>query len=251
MLIKVHVVKAFTTSIDQGNPAGVILDTHDLSDEQKIQIVRMTGFSECVFFEKRNLRFFSPTQEMNNCIHARIAALSLIEKTDFVEILVEKEACSDKKHIPDVIASMLNINAMDINGPIQAASVGTSKLVIPIKSLAVLLSITPDLEMIKKYCKRESIYGFYPITKETINSDADFHARQFNPLCGIDEDPITGIAAGAFCVYLNNQPNSFKNKFIIEQGYVMNLFGKIYVDKSAAIKIGGHAVVAGIQYIEI
>ena len=80
-------------------------------------------------------------------------------------------------------------------------STGTAKLIIPVKSLDILYGIKPDLDGIKEYCKRTETKGFYPFTFET-KENSDFHVRQFNPLAGINEDPITGVAAGALRAYI-------------------------------------------------
>ena len=86
--------------------------------------------------------------------------------------------------------------------------------------------------------------GFYPFTTEVFIADSHFHARQFNPLAGIDEDPITGIAAGALGAYWGHQHNDCHATYIIEQGYSMRKFGRVYVTTAEdSVAISGYAVI--------
>lgn len=284
MQIKTKFVNAFTENPNGGNPAGVILDANNLSQQQMIGISSKLGFSESAFVQESDkanykVRFFSPTQEVDLCGHATIATFhSLIEagQIDFgsseskivtqetksgilpVEcyqngLIVMTQKKSEYYHIEndrDLISKLLNIKTDDLmEYPIQSVSTGVLKLIIPVKSLDVLFKIKPDLEGIKEYCKRTGTKGFYPFTFET-KENSDFHARQFNPLAGINEDPITGVAAGALGAYIIEHKLSEKNKFVIEQGYFMNKPGKIYVQISDAVKVGGYAFTVGEKIFE-
>ncbi|MDH4330542.1 MAG: PhzF family phenazine biosynthesis isomerase [Candidatus Moranbacteria bacterium] len=114
---------------------------------------------------------------------------------------------------------------------------------IGVKSLNSLFKINPNLKGIKEYCREHNVKGFYPFTLETKEKGSDFHARQFNPLIGVDEDPITGVAAGALGAYVVKQKILDKNNFVIEQGYCMGRGGKIYVKINDSVRVGGYAVI--------
>lgn len=65
MRISVKKVNAFTESIEGGNPAGVVLDSPDLTDEQMKYVSKTLKVSETAFvFPSENadykVRFFSP-----------------------------------------------------------------------------------------------------------------------------------------------------------------------------------------------
>ncbi|MCC2631320.1 MAG: phenazine biosynthesis protein phzf family, partial [Patescibacteria group bacterium] len=77
------------------------------------------------------------------------------------------------------------------------------------------------------------------------------HARQFNPIFDLNEDPITGIAAGALGSYLAHHGLSPKKNFVIEQGYIIGKAGKIYVDLADGVKVGGNAVIVGTKQITL
>lgn len=144
------------------------------------------------------------------------------------------------------IAALLGIEPQSLlDYSIQIVSTGTPKLMIPVDSLQALRMVKPNLEGIKEYCKNGAARGFYPFTTETIDPRADFQARQFNPLVGINEDPITGVAAGALGCYAKKYGLTTKSGLVIEQGYTMGLGGQMFVDVSAGLKMGGYAVMFG------
>lgn len=248
MKISIKLIKAFTQNKEQGNPAGVVLEADDLSDQQMQAIAQHYNFSECVFIQKSDLadfktRFFTPIKEVDFCGHATIAAFYCLSKNSqrvsadpmiFTQetnkgilqvscylnglIVMRQQDPSIINFIlnNNEIADLLSISANDIVGDSQIVSTGTSKLIIPVKSLEVLFKITPNFTGIREYSLKSGSRGFYPFTTETIDNGSDFHARQFNPLAGINEDPITGIAAGALGSYIVNHHLSDKKTFVIE-----------------------------------
>lgn len=281
MELQIHLVKAFTQDKTQGNPAGVILDANGLTDEQMMGVSAELGFSESAFVQHSNkadfkIRFFTPTQEVDLCGHATIATFYTLFKTgrialEGVEHLTKTQ--ESKAGILPVtihedglivmtqpqpvygeivkdmseIAALLGLVTTDIDDryPTQTVSTGSPKLLIPLKSRKALLAIRPNFAGIAVYCQRHGIKGFYPFTSETIDESADFHTRQFNPLAGIDEDPITGVAAGALGAYAAQYALLPKTKIVIEQGYSMNKPGKIYVEISGTVTVGGYATLFG------
>lgn len=281
MKIKVILVKAFTKDESQGNPAGVILDADNLSGGQMLKISAELGFSESAFVQKSvkaefRIRFFTPTQEVDLCGHATIAAVHTLREerkisNDFISVetkagvlpiecrkdgLIEMAQAKPKfgksDHSKNEIARLLNISESEIlDHPIEIVSTGTPKLIIAVNSLDTLFKIKPDLAGIKKYCQDHAVKGFYPFTFETLEEDSDFHARQFNPLAGIDEDPITGVAAGALGAYIARHKLLEKNRFIIEQGFCLNKGGKMFVSINGGVKVGGYAVKFGEKELEI
>lgn len=266
-------VKAFSETGDGGNPAGVITEADDLTDEDMRKISAELGFSESAFVQKSEttdfkVRFFSPEKEVDICGHATIAAFHTLAEEGYIS---SKEYTQETKagvlpveyknglvvmtqknpefYQPEndrnLISRLLNIHSNDLlDYPIQNVSTGSPKLMIPIRSLDVLYKINPDFDEIKKYCHETGSKGFYPFTFET-KEDSDFHARQFNPLGGIDEDPITGVAAGALAAYSLEHKLKNQTKFIIEQGYIMNKPGRIFAEVSDKVKIGGYAFTYG------
>ncbi len=91
--------------------------------------------------------------------------------------------------------------------------------------------------------------GVYLFTRETIDREADEHARFFAPDVGISEDPATGSAAGALGAYLANShslPHENGN-FIVEQGIEIGRPSIIHVqvqqgEEGMVVKVGGYVV---------
>lgn len=78
MNVNVLKVNAFTESLHGGNPAGVVVDSPMLNDEQMKHISKELIVSETAFvFPNRiadfKVRFFTPTIEVDLCGHATIA----------------------------------------------------------------------------------------------------------------------------------------------------------------------------------
>jgi len=278
--MKAILVKAFTKEKSLGNPAGVVFDADKLLDGKMIDISKELGFSESAFIVKSKdanfgIRYFSPTQEVDLCGHATIAAvyalfkdkkiylgkeksktITVETKVGILPVEVHKDGLivmtqTDPQFWGDIhnkneIARLLDIPVHEISdSPIQTVSTGTPKLMVEVDSLKTLFKIKPDLEGIKVYCKEHLLKGLYPFTSEVQEEGSDFHARQFNPLAGIDEDPITGVAAGALGAYVVKHKISNKNNFVIEQGYCMGKGGKMYVAVDDKVKVGGYAEIFG------
>lgn len=268
MKIPIKIVKAFTTDSHSGNPAGVIFNTMNLDSSQMQIIAQQVGVSECVFITQNNtlynLRYFSPAQEMDFCGHATIAAFhamdlekpcSLLFETRlghkkiavyangiyFIDmgILQQHYPIKETLYIADLIGTKSNTIHMA-----HVFSVGVPKLLIKVSNLNTLFELQPKFQEISHFCKTTGIRGFYPFTQETLLPDSTFHARQFNPLAGIDEDPITGIAGAALGAW-------YGKNCIIEQGSCMNAFGRMYIEVNETIRVGGHAVTSADICIEI
>ncbi len=279
---EIHLVKAFTQDPEEGNPAGVVLDASGLDGSQMQAIAQELGFSESAFLftptdadTDARIRFFSPTQEVDFCAHATLAAVRALldggkiqgresvrlqanAKIILVEIAPDGRLImtqSEPLPLPievsiSGIASLIGIATSEITGPLQIVSTGTPKLIIPVKSVETLSNLRPDLERIKQYCEESGARGFYVFTSHPTERN-HYIARQFNPWAGIDEDPVTGIAAGAlggYFIKVLNQPGS---EFTIAQGANLGKPGLIYVDTRNGIKVGGYAVGFGQRKVQV
>ncbi|MBI5389924.1 PhzF family phenazine biosynthesis protein [Candidatus Woesearchaeota archaeon] len=268
-MVLVNIVHAFSKEREGGNPAGVVVDTDILSSNEMLSIASTLDFSESAFVMKSDVadfkcRFFTPTTEVNLCAHATLAAVYTMIMEKRIQqkpiTLVETNAEILLAHLysdgslmmeqknpeywdPEVdrhrVALLLGIKEEQLMlYPIQTVSTGVPKLIIPVKSLTGLLNIKPYLAGITEYCFEKKINGFYPFTPET-REHSDAHARQFNPLAGINEDPATGVAAGALGGYMLKHKLSPKKELVIEQGYIMQMPSRIVVDMHHGVRVGG------------
>lgn len=280
-MIKVKRVNAFTDSKDGGNPAGVLLKSPDLSDKQMANISKQLAVSETAFVfpsDKADylVKFFTPTIEVDLCGHATIATfytmgfecffsgdktINVTQETKAGVFPVEIEFTEDQKVnrvmmtqgkpiLKDIyldisiITDSLNIskNEIDTSLPRQITSTGLFTLPICIKSYNSLKSIKPNFEKIKKICIKHNIGSFHLFTFETIESDSVYHARNFAPLYGVNEDPVTGTANGAVCSYLFKNKIIQNSNMICEQGDIIGRSGRVFVEiKDDTVKVGGRA----------
>lgn len=272
----IYQVDAFSEVTFGGNPAGVVPDAAGLSDKQMLSIAREMNLSETAFiFPLENneadyeVRFFTPTQEIDLCGHATIASFfslaskGVITGTNNVKIIKQKTKAgilpvelyfkdsridnvmmtqTKPKFIFDVenrskLAEIMGIDAEDIgldgfNLIPEAVSTGVTDIMLPVKSLSALKAINPDYAKLTEYSNKLNIIGVHAFTLETEEEASTLACRNFGPAAGIDEESATGTSNGALGAYLvKNDVLKFEDNITIicEQGYYMNRPSKIIV----------------------
>ena len=278
-MIYVHIIHAFTKSGKGGNPAGIVLNSEELSKTVMKNIAKEVGLSETAFVQKSKIadykvRFFTPEEEVDLCGHATIAVFYLLRhkktiksgrytqetKAGIINLEVTKNnTIFMTQKLPKFydklkkkeIADSLNISTDLISDklPIQIVSTGLRDILVPIESLKSLHKIKPNFDKVSKISKKHNVVGYHLFSLETkFNSTA--HCRNFAPLHGIPEESATGTSNGALSCYLFKHEvlptNKIKN-LVLEQGYSMNLPSEIIVnlklqkDKISEVKVGGTA----------
>ncbi len=289
MKIRVYIIHSFAKTKDGGNPAGVVLESDNLSEKEMQHIANKVGFSETAFVQKSErasfrVRFFTPNGEVDLCGHATIAVFSLLayqkkittgEYTQETKAGILKVECRTdgtvfmSQSFPEFyeiidkneIAASLNIDVNMIAGnlPVQIVSTGVRDIFIPVNTIETLCSIQPNFEAVKEISKRYNVIGYHVFTKETkFNSTA--HCRNFAPLYDIPEESATGTSNGALSCYLYKYrviTEQELSKVIFEQGYSMGkpseIFGSLYIDNGIIkeVKVGGNALYIGESEFEI
>jgi len=288
MNIKVKKVNAFTDSTEGGNPAGVVLDSPVLNEKQMAYVSKVLNVSETafVFSSKKadfKTRFFTPTIEVDLCGHATIAtfftmalekklpdkkSITVTQETNVGVLPVDIEFPNNKqlkrvmmhqsepviknvKFDLDEIAGSLNISIDEIDDsiPKQIVSTGLFTLPVCVKSFDVLKTIKPDFQEVKNLCIKLGVGSFHVFTFETVEEKSVYHARNFPPLYGINEDPVTGTANGAVCSYLAKNGIIKDHNLICEQGDIIGRSGRVFVEiGSSIVKVGGKArIVEGLD----
>ena len=291
MKVNVKKVNAFTEEVDGGNPAGVALDSPELTDKQMAFISKKLKVSETAFiYPSKNADFknifFTPEVEVDLCGHATIASFFTMAKLGRIKgdkkITVTQETKAgvlpvdidfsddgvvervmmhqSKPILKDIfldiseIADSLRISPDEIDDslPKQIVSTGLFTLPICIKSFDILKNITPDFEQIKQICTKMGVGSFHVFTFDTIEPTSVYHARNFPPLYGVNEDPVTGTANGAVCSYLFKNNIVDGNKFICEQGDIIGRPGRVFVEIDRdEVKVGGKAKIVDETEIEL
>ncbi len=276
-------VNAFTTNKQGGNPAGVVFDAPTLSPDTMKQISKTLAVSETAFFSPSTnadyyVRFFSPTTEIDLCGHATIASFhTLAEITDipissnpicltqetkagilpidlyFTGQTVERVMMTQAQPVlrnlewdANEIASLLGIHVDGIDHwpPKQCVSTGLFTLPICVHNRRILSALHPDFSAIKRYCQTHKIGSFHVFCFDTIQPASLFHARNFAPCYGINEDPVTGTASGAVAWYLQHYNLLPGTEGICEQGDIMGRPGRVQVAITEdSVQVGGQATV--------
>lgn len=228
-------IAAFTDTPDGGNPAGVVLDASELSDERMLAIATEVGYSETAFLLPRNgggefdVRYFSPLAEVPFCGHATIgAAVALAERDGPGELLLHTRAgevrvrtqmdagrslatlTSVPAHIEavddgdvDDALRLLGWTRSDLDRalPPRIAFAGARHLVLAAATRERLARLDYDFEGLKACMLALDLTTVQLVWRE---SELVFHARDPFPVGGVVEDPATGAAAAAFGAYLRD-----------------------------------------------
>jgi PhzF family phenazine biosynthesis protein len=207
--MNLYQVDAFTSEMFKGNPAAVCLFLKNETDGWMQNMAAEMNLSETAFVKEvadgYNLRWFTPTQEVDLCGHATLAAAHVLWKTGNLE--TDKEARFYTQS--GVLKAKMRGDWIQLDFPLEADEpagappglaealraeplyVGKNRLdyLVEIDSEKTLRNLAPNLEIIKRWDARGLI-----VTCKSDSADFDFLSRFFAPACGINEDPVTGSA---------------------------------------------------------
>ena len=250
MKLDVFYIDAFSKNVFSGNPAAVIFS--DLDDETTMQkIAAENNLSETAFINQKdginNIRWFSPTTEVNLCGHATLASgyvyfnfinknenkiifssasgtLVVENKDTFLELDFPKDKFNEVNYIDEVEDS---IGIKPIN-----TYLGEINLFAVMESEEDIKNINPDFD---KVLQLEG-QGLIVSSK---SEEVDFVSRYFCPKYGINEDPVTGSAHTTLIPYWADKLN--KTSMIAKQ--ISNRGGILYcTNLDDRVLIGGQAV---------
>ncbi len=267
-----YIVNAFTANGEHGNPAGVVLETDELTDAQMLSIAQQVGLSETAFVTEsdtadKRVRFFTSTNEVDLCGHATIATWSLLKSLGRISngnytqqtmagdlavsvrndiVFMEQTSAIFGEIVPPAqVASLLGIEVGDLHSSLvpQMVSTGLKDLMIPVKDRQVLASLQPQTEAIKAFSTVHDSYSLHVFALTDGGSSAS--ARNFDPAHGIPEECATGTSNGGLLCYLRkNGVLPSQEIYRIEQGEAMGelsyIYGKFIDD---TVWIGGQATI--------
>jgi len=253
MNISIYQVDAFTNKPLSGNPAAVCPLSDWLPDEMMQKIAAENNLSETAFFVKKDdgyeIRWFTPTIEIDLCGHATLATsfvifncLNLEEKhirfysPRIGDLSVEKQ---DDVLILDF--PKYDLNETVITKDLVEAVGKTPKQVWKTQGkMAMLLFETEeDVTRLKPDMSALNKLAFDGVIVTAKGSDADFVSRLFAPRIGIPEDPVTGATHCSLIPYWAEQLG--KQKLYARQLSARG--GELFCElRGTRVKIGGNAV---------
>ncbi|MFO8077929.1 MAG: PhzF family phenazine biosynthesis isomerase, partial [Thermoplasmatota archaeon] len=136
--------------------------------------------------------------------------------------------------------------------PPQAVSTGLFTLPVCVKSYETLKNMTPDFKLVASFCKKIGVGSLHVFTFETLEPTSLYHARNFAPLYGINEDPVTGTANGAVSTYLKKHGIFEEDDVVVEQGDIIDHAGRVHVHiQNQDIFVGGTATIVKEKTISV
>jgi len=279
--MKPYIIDAFTTVPLGGNAAGVVRLTDGYPPESEmLALAKELGFSETAFvlpLDKTTiqLRYFTPTDEVDLCGHATVAAfhgllqwgaiesgqtytgrtlagdLNIDVDTDgtvWLDMAPPQELGELTQEDSDALYKMYGLQPQDAGGlrPAMVSS-GLPDIMMPIATRELLAALKPDMNAITELSKKLNVTGVHAF----VPGDGEIcaYVRNFAPLYGIDEEAATGTANGALTYYLYRRglvKSGKVNRFL--QGEAMGRPSEIRSRLEAnadqiLIRVGGHAVI--------
>ena len=263
MKLNIFQVDAFTSKPFGGNPAAVVpLDTW-LPDEVMLDIAAENNLSETAFFVKNGdryeIRWFTPTVEVDLCGHATLATahvifneLKLEEK--FINFWSERSGDLSVEKQDDRL--ILDFPVYPINEIEPNADLALAIGMVPLRTWEsqghMVLTLYRNENDIRSIAPDMNALGKLPYSEVIVTApgvDCDFASRMFAPKIGIPEDPVTGAMHCALIPYWAAELG--KSKLFARQ--VSRRGGELFCELAGSrVKIGGNAVtfLKGEIYVE-
>jgi len=213
----VYQVDAFTDRPFSGNPAGVCILERAATEPWMQSVAAEMNAAETAFLVRRedgayDLRWFTPTVEVDLCGHATLASAHVLwderilpfnERARFHTRSGELTAWRDAETIrmdfpnePVVSSAAPTALTAALGVPLFFAGKNRMDWLVEVADEATVNAVRPDLRTLATLGVRGVI-----VTARSATAERDFVSRFFAPAAGVDEDPVTGSAHCALAPY--------------------------------------------------
>jgi PhzF family phenazine biosynthesis protein len=250
-----YVVHAFTDQPFAGNPAAVCFPAAQPTDGWMQQVAGEMRLSETAFLLPTDagyqLRWFTPTVEVDLCGHATLAAACVLWETGRLRpdeqarfytrsglLTVEKGPAAMIMDFPARAAepspqwgdlpALLGAEARFVGNN------GTDALV-ELEDERTVRSIQPDFALLARYPVRGVI-----VTARSDHPGYDFVSRFFAPRAGVPEDPVTGSAHCCLGPYWSDRLG--RQELLGYQASARGGFVQVGI-RGSRVDLGGRAVI--------
>ncbi|MEU8789267.1 PhzF family phenazine biosynthesis protein [Streptomyces sp. NPDC048643] len=219
-----------------GSPTAVLAEA-PLSDDERCRVPAVTGTSHAVFVSVHDsppsgpvvsLRFFTAEGELPACGHGTVAALAFLAgraggreyRATFhaggrvfsgwsVRGKTQVDAAFDPGPValrePTAIERGLVLPAVGVTSGTLApgtrvASVGRSRLLVPVATRSALAALDPDFERLRDACDRLGLLGCYAYSVPS--ATGRLAARMFAPSIGVAEDVANANSTACLAAHL-------------------------------------------------
>jgi PhzF family phenazine biosynthesis protein len=217
-LFPVYQVDAFTDKPFRGNSAAVTFLMGNVKDSWMQGFAMEMNLAETAFFMRKGdhyqLRWFTPTAEVDLCGHATLATAHIIYETnlvlpneeirfatrsgmlraskdgDWIVLDFPSEAPTAAPLLPELQAA--------IGAPVVWSGENRMDYFLELENEAAVRNLKPDFGAIAALGRRGVI-----VTAKADSEESQYHfvSRFFAPAVGINEDPVTGSAHCALAPY--------------------------------------------------
>ncbi|MGW6687254.1 PhzF family phenazine biosynthesis protein [Streptomyces sp. NPDC054961] len=265
----------------RGGSATAVLDDAAWTDEERCRVPAELGTSHAVFLRATGtararpsyaLRFFTAAGELPACGHGTVAALALLAEReggdDYRAVLRTAHRSFDGRATRnggsltasfdpgpvslsdargperEAIAHGLGLPENAVVGDARVASNGRPRLLLPVRSRAVLAGLTPDFALLRAACDRHGLLGCYAY------SPPDRHgrtaARMFAPSIGVPEDIANANSTACLAAHA---ARSGTDRLVVDMGdhlgYPSTITATVHHDGvEHGIRVGGQATIA-------
>ena len=237
---RLFLVDAFTRERFCGNPAAVILDAEQLTEDEMRRIAREIPGTEVAFVMASEtpehdveIRFFSPRREVAFVGHATVAAhyvrafangvpkgkvrqkwaggiveVEVTGRAPALRVAVHQSPATfgpvvpAERRAPVLDALGISSSSLHPNCPMQVMSKANSRLLIGLQSPDTLESLQPDMDALIHLTPHVGADGFFVFAVKPGSDPVTTESRMFCPVIGVPEDPVSGNAHGMLGVYM-------------------------------------------------
>lgn len=235
--MRLFIVDAFTEVPFGGNTAGVVLlePGAGFPDEEWMRLLAAElRYSETAFVRRDGaaeftVRYFTPAGEIDLCGHATIASFGVLFREGFVpggtrclnhtragdlEVVAGEQVMmqmaspqqvggfEEPALLGDLLTAMGGLMPEQLGQwPAETFSTGLPDIILPLRDVATLQSLQPDMSLLHALSDRLNVVGVHAFA---IDPDDEYtaHVRNFAPRYGIPEESATGTANAALTGYL-------------------------------------------------
>jgi len=210
-------VDAFTDTPFAGNPAAVCVLPAPRDDVWMQRVALEMNLSETAFLVRRDdgsydLRWFTPTVEVDLCGHATVASAHVLWEEghlppgaqarfhsksglltadrdgDWIELDFPATPAEPAETPPGLLEAL--------GAPAGYCGKTRFDYLLELDSEATVRALAPDMSLLKSVSTRGAI-----VTARASSDGFDYVCRFFAPAWGVDEDPVTGSAQSALGPY--------------------------------------------------
>jgi PhzF family phenazine biosynthesis protein len=213
----IYQVDAFADRPFSGNPAGVCILERAAPEKWMQAVASEMNVAETAFLVRRDdgsydLRWFTPTVEVDLCGHATLASAHILwderimpaaERARFHtksgELAAWREGDLIRMDFPGEPASADEAPAAltaALNVPLSFAGKNRMDWLVEVADEATVRAVRPEMRALTTLGVRGVI-----VTARSATAGRDFVSRFFAPAAGVDEDPVTGSAHCALAPY--------------------------------------------------